>query len=60
MRKLDAEGVVELSLAGHDDTVTGLAISPSGNFLLSNSMDSSLRYAIPVVSSSVIYKWNFN
>ena len=27
------------SLAGHMDTITGLRVSPNGNYLLSNSMD---------------------
>jgi Prp8 binding protein len=31
------------TLPGHKDTVTGLSISPDGNFLLSNSMDNTLR-----------------
>jgi WD40 repeat protein len=33
----------DLSLVGHSDTVTGLALSPDGEHLLSNAMDSSLR-----------------
>lgn len=33
----------DLVLEGHDDTVTGLAMSPDNNRLLSNSMDSTLR-----------------
>lgn len=32
-----------LTLAGHGDSVTGLATSPSGSHLLSNSMDNTLR-----------------
>ncbi|XP_074593874.1 U5 small nuclear ribonucleoprotein 40 kDa protein-like [Brevipalpus obovatus] len=31
------------SMAGHLDTITGLASSPDGSFVLSNSMDSTLR-----------------
>jgi len=31
------------SLDGHQDTVTGIKLSPNGNFLLSNGMDNSLR-----------------
>lgn len=31
------------SLQGHSDMITGLSLSPTGNFLLSNSMDQSLR-----------------
>lgn len=34
---------VSLRLQGHTDTVTGLALSPDGCSLLSNSMDGSLR-----------------
>jgi len=30
------------TMAGHFDTVTGLALSPDGNYVLSNSMDNSL------------------
>lgn len=30
-------------LAGHTDTVTGLAISPDGSYVLSNAMDNTLR-----------------
>ena len=36
-------GTPDLVLEGHTDTITGLSISPDGNFVLSNSMDSSLR-----------------
>lgn len=32
-----------MSLRGHSDTVTGLTLSMDGNFLLSNSMDSTMR-----------------
>jgi len=31
------------SLSGHEDTITGLRLSRDGSFLLSNSMDHSLR-----------------
>lgn len=31
------------SLTGHQDTITGLKISPDGNYILSNAMDHSLR-----------------
>jgi len=34
---------VALVLEGHTDTVTGLKLSPDGNFLLSNSMDQTVR-----------------
>ena len=30
-------------MKGHSDTVTGLSLSPDGSFVLSNSMDNSLR-----------------
>lgn len=33
----------EFTLEGHLDTVTGLSLSPDGQYLLSNSMDSTLR-----------------
>lgn len=33
----------DLVLEGHQDTITGLAMSPDGNSLVSNSMDSTLR-----------------
>lgn len=39
LRKLD----VAMRLTGHTDTVTGLALSPDGDFLLSNAMDNTLR-----------------
>ena len=32
------KGEVALTLSGHGDTVTGLALSPDGNHLLSNAM----------------------
>ena len=32
-----------MELAGHQDTVTGLSVSKNGHFLLSNSMDNSVR-----------------
>lgn len=32
-----------LTLVGHTETVTGLALSPDGSFLLSNAMDATLR-----------------
>lgn len=28
---------------GHTDTITSISLSPDGNFLLSNSMDHSIR-----------------
>lgn len=33
----------DLVLEGHTDTITGLALSPDGNLLLSNAMDSQMR-----------------
>jgi Prp8 binding protein len=33
----------DLMLHGHTDTITGLSVSPDGNYLLSNAMDSNLR-----------------
>ncbi len=32
---------VVYTLPGHADTVTGLSISPNGDYLLSNSMDNT-------------------
>ena len=32
-------GDVVYSMLGHSDTITGLALSPDGHYLLSNSMD---------------------
>lgn len=40
LRNLDSPDMV---LEGHTDTITGLALSPDGNSLLSNGMDSRLR-----------------
>jgi Prp8 binding protein len=34
---------VEFMLLGHTDTVTGIQLSKSGNYLLSNSMDNTVR-----------------
>lgn len=42
VRMPDVE-VPDLLLQGHSDTITGLALSPDGNVLLSNAMDSVLR-----------------
>ncbi|CAL8105319.1 unnamed protein product [Calicophoron daubneyi] len=39
LRKLEAS----MLLTGHTDTVTGLSVSPDGNYLLSNAMDNTLR-----------------
>ena len=32
-----------MSLKGHNDTVTGMAVSPDGTHLLTNAMDNTLR-----------------
>lgn len=32
-----------MTLKGHSDTITGLAISPCGSYVLSNSMDNTMR-----------------
>lgn len=37
------EQVAEVDLSGHSDTVAGLALSPDGAHLLSNSMDMTAR-----------------
>lgn len=43
VRSLDLrKNQLDLCLVGHADSVTGLAVAPGGNFLLSNSMDNSL------------------
>jgi len=34
---------IENSLIGHTDTISGLALSNDGNFLLSNSMDHTIK-----------------
>lgn len=34
---------IENTLIGHTDTITGISLSNDGNFLLSNSMDHSIR-----------------
>ncbi len=34
---------VAMTLTGHTETITGLAVSPDGNHLLSNAMVSKLR-----------------
>jgi len=34
---------IVMTLEGHTDTVTGLRLSPDGNFLLSNAMDQTVR-----------------
>jgi Prp8 binding protein len=34
---------IDFALLGHTDTITGIAVSHSGNYLLSNSMDNTLR-----------------
>eukprot|EP01105_Mastigella_eilhardi_P026190 TRINITY_DN7431_c0_g1_i1.p1 TRINITY_DN7431_c0_g1~~TRINITY_DN7431_c0_g1_i1.p1 ORF type:complete len:342 (+),score=83.25 TRINITY_DN7431_c0_g1_i1:86-1027(+) len=42
LRKGDEESIA-LTLQGHADTVTGLSLSPDGSYVLSNSMDSTVR-----------------
>ncbi|KAI8475516.1 MAG: WD40 repeat-like protein [Monoraphidium minutum] len=37
------KGVVSTSMAGHTDSITGMSLSPDGNFLLTNAMDNTLR-----------------
>jgi Prp8 binding protein len=34
---------LEFSLVGHTDTITGLSLSNDGNYLLSNSMDNTIK-----------------
>lgn len=36
-------GEIALTLPGHTEAVTGMRLSPDGNFLLTNSMDNTLR-----------------
>lgn len=35
---------IEFGLLGHTDTITGIALSKSGHYLLSNAMDNTLKY----------------
>ncbi len=37
---------VSMSLKGHNDTVTGIAVSPDGTHLLTNAMDNTLRVSL--------------
>jgi len=37
---------VAMSLKGHNDTVTGMAVSPDGTHLLTNAMDNTLRVSL--------------
>ena len=37
------KGLVGFKLSGHSNTITGLAVSPDGHHLLTNSMDNTLR-----------------
>lgn len=37
------KGEVVNTMQGHTDTITGMSVSPDGNFLLSNSMDNTIR-----------------
>lgn len=34
---------VTMTLKGHNDTITGIALSPDGTHLLTNAMDNTLR-----------------
>ena len=34
---------VSMTLKGHNDTITGMALSPDGTHLLTNAMDNTLR-----------------
>ena len=43
LRKYQTNMLPDLTLKGHLDTITGLALSPDGSYILSNAMDSSLR-----------------
>lgn len=40
---LSSRALASYTLEGHTDTITGLSVSPDGSFLLSNSMDNTLR-----------------
>lgn len=37
------KNAIDFSLLGHTDTVTGISLSKSGHYLVSNSMDSSVK-----------------
>ena len=37
------KNAIEFALLGHTDTVTGISLSKSGNYLLSNAMDNTLK-----------------
>lgn len=37
------KGLVLYALEGHADSITGVRLSPNGNYLLSNAMDNTLR-----------------
>jgi Prp8 binding protein len=37
------KNAIEFMLLGHTDTVTGISLSKSGNFLLSNAMDNTVK-----------------
>jgi Prp8 binding protein len=45
---------IALTLEGHNDAVTGIELSPDGSYLLSNSMDGTVRQwdTRPFVSAS--------
>mgnify|MGYP002840744600 CR=1 FL=1 len=42
-----SEGGPSMALEGHQDIVSGLSLSPDGNFLLSNAMDNVVRIVSP-------------
>lgn len=50
MWDLRKAGATTLTLTGHEDTITGLALSPDGNYLLSNAMDNTVRSSSSSVS----------
>jgi Prp8 binding protein len=37
------KNAIEFALLGHLDTVTGISVSPDGNYLVSNSMDNTVK-----------------
>lgn len=37
------KNTIEFALLGHTDTVTGIQLSKSGNFLVSNAMDNTVK-----------------
>ena len=45
---------IEYVLLGHTDSITGLSVSNSGNFLLSNAMDHTVRFVINIYNINII------